>query len=158
MSIAPSALLKILALEPRGTTLKVEAQFNPKELSQDKSIPWKPQRKKGPSDLEYTNCEPWTMSLELFFDGFEGQVSVKEKIESLKELTRFFGNRPQDRRPPKVRVILGAGSEALDKFDAVIESVNVKYTMFAPDGRVLRATATVKLKEAADVKVGKRTD
>jgi hypothetical protein len=158
MAIAPTALLKILALEPDGTTDKVEAQFNPKELSQDKSIPWKPQRRKGPSDLEYTNCEPWTMSLELFFDGFEGQVSVKEKIEGLKKLTRFFGDRPQERRPPKVRILWGAGGEALDRFDAVIESVSVKYTMFAPDGKVLRATATVKLKEAANLRVGKRTD
>jgi hypothetical protein len=159
MSIAPSALMKILALEPRGTTDKVEAQFNPKELSQDKSIPWKPQKKKGPSDLEYTNCEPWSMSLELLFDGFENNdPPVIQRIEDLKKLTRFFGPKRDQMRPPKVRVLWGTGTETLPSFDAVIESVSVKYTMFSPDGKVLRATATVKLKEAADLKVGKRTD
>jgi len=158
MSIAPNALLKILALEPDKTMDKVVAQFNPKELSQDKSIPWKPQKKKGPSDLEYTNCEPWTMSLELLFDGFEqgkDEPSVKDQIEMLKKFTRFFGPGREQRRPPKVRVLWGDAHGTLDKFDAVIESVSVKYTMFSPDGKVLRATANVKFKEAANLKVGK---
>jgi len=30
--------------------------------------------------------------------------------------------------------------------------------MFGPDGQILRATATVKLKEAADLKVGRPRD
>ena len=76
-------------------------------------------------------------------------------IEALKKLTQFFGDRPDQRRPPKVRILWGAGGEALDKFDAVIESVSVKYTMFSPEGKVLRATANVKLKEASSLKVGK---
>jgi hypothetical protein len=151
----PNARLKILSLDPKEM-LTVEAQFNPKELAQDKSVPWQKQKKKGPADLEYTGCEPWTMSLELLFDGFEGEVSVLEKIESLKQLTQHFGTKPSERRPPKVRVIWGTGREKLPSFDAVVESVSIKYTMFSADGQLLRATATVKFKEAADLAVGRQ--
>jgi hypothetical protein len=37
---------------------------------------------------------------------------------------------------------------ALPKFECVIESLSTKYTMFSSEGMLLRATCTVKLKEA----------
>jgi len=153
--IHPNTRLMILALEPKGTTHKVEAQFNPKELAQDKSLPWQKQKNKGTADLEYTGCEPWSMSFELLFDGYEGEVNVHERIEGLKKLTEHYGTRASEKRPPKVRVVWGAGEGRLS-FNAVVESVNVKFTMFSADGQLLRATATVKFKEAADLAVGRQ--
>jgi hypothetical protein len=38
-------------------------------------------------------------------------------------------------------------------FNAVIESVSVRYVMFAPNGVPLRATVDVRLRQAAHVKV-----
>ena len=38
----------------------------------------------------------------------------------------------------------------------MIESVAVKHSTVTPDGKVVRATASVKFKEAADFKVGNK--
>ena len=46
--------------------------------------------------------------------------------------------------------------EVLDGFKCVIESLTTKYTMFSDTGAPLRATCTVKLKEA-DVVSGKKS-
>jgi len=159
-SIHPKAKLKIITLEKvDGVDITVEAQFNPKEIAIDKSVPWQPQKKKGPNDLEYTGGAPRTMSLELLFDGFETGIPVQPQIALLHRITDMIDKDSADKkRPPKVKVIWGTAVEsvAFPQFEAVIESVNVKYTMFSPDGRCLRATAAVKLKEAADLKVGKK--
>jgi hypothetical protein len=147
----PRAKLKILALEPRGTRHKVVAQFNPKEVQIDKSVPWKPQARRGTSDLEYTGCDPRTMSLELLFDGFDTGLSVQGALDDLNRLTQSFGTGRDERRPPKVKVIWGTDDTAsvnLPEFNGVVESVSIKYTMFSGEGVVLRATASVKLKEA----------
>jgi hypothetical protein len=150
--IDPTAKLKILQMEPAGCTLKVTAQFNPKEIQIDKAVPWtKQQAKKKTADLEFTGDEPKTMSIELLFDGYESGVSVVEHLEILEGMTQHFGTKSNEKRPPMVRVIWGADSEkskCLPRFNGVIEGVVVKYTMFARSGEVLRATATVKLKQA----------
>jgi hypothetical protein len=162
MSIDPNAKLKIISLEDPLVT--VIAHFNPKEVSVDRAVPWQKQKKKGPADLEFTGGEPKTMSFELLFDGFESNTSVQTEIAKLHQLTDVV---PALRRPPKVKVVWGTpkdsagrGDESvgggIPSFQAVIESVAVKYTMFTPDGTVVRATATVKFKEAADLKVGKK--
>jgi hypothetical protein len=165
MSIHPSAKLKIVSLE--GPLVTVIAHFNPKEVAVDRSVPWQKQKKKGPADLEYTGGEPKTMSFELLFDGFESNTSVQTEIEKLHKLTDMVNN-TDTKRPPKVKVIWGTPADSADRgqesagggipsFQAVIESVAVKYTMFTPDGKAVRATANVKFKEAADLKVGKKT-
>jgi hypothetical protein len=43
----------------------------------------------------------------------------------------------------------------VEKFRCVIESLSTKYTMFSDDGVPLRATCTVKLKEADVVSMAK---
>jgi len=154
------AKLKIITLDPspQNKIPTIVAQYNPKELQQDKQIPWHKQKRRGPADLEYTGCEGWTMSLELLFDGFEGELDVLAQVTALKSLTQHFGSKPSEARPPKVRLLWGQGEGTLPAFTAVVESVGIKYTMFGPDGQILRATATVKLKEAADLKVGRPRD
>jgi len=165
-SIDPPAKLKIISLE--GDQISVEGSFNPKEVQVDKSVPWQKQKKKGPSDLEYTGGEPKSMSFELMFDGFEAGTSVQGKIDDLHKLTDTTiqeGNNEQKKRPPKVMVIWGAGTGrgansaagGIPKFEAVIESVSVKYTMFLANGTAVRATANIKVKEASSLKVGKKS-
>jgi len=154
-TIDPSAKLKIVSLE-LPTEVTVKAQFNPKEVGVDRSVPWQKQKKKGPADLEYTGGEPKTMSLELMFDGFEQNESIQSSIADLYKLTEPMADKGDKARPTKVAVIWGSeGADNLPKFESVIESVSVKYTMFSPDGKVLRATANLKLKEANNLKVGK---
>jgi hypothetical protein len=156
-TIDPSAKLSIATIE--GPNVTVTAQFNPKEVQVDRSTPWQKQKKaKDVADLEFTGLEPMTMSFELLFDAFEGG-DVASQIEGLYKL-----GKPQTidgaERPPKVKVVWGQGGtsgalSALPQFECVVESVSVKYTMFKPDGTVLRATANVKLKQAAALKRAK---
>jgi hypothetical protein len=49
-------------------------------------------------------------------------------------------------RPPRVALVWG---EDLPRFVGVVASVNVKYTLFTPGGRPVRATCAVKFIEAA---------
>jgi hypothetical protein len=155
----PVGKLKILGLEGTRKPIVVEAQFNPKELQIDKSVPWQKQKKaKNPADLEFTGGEPMTMSLELMFDGFEGRapIGIHPTVQANIQMLVMLADVDETlKRPSKVKVIWGGGD--LPHFEGVIESVSTKYTMFAPDGRVLRATANVKLKQAADLKLGKKT-
>lgn len=148
--IDPSAKLKILVME--GTDkATVEAQFNPKEIQIDRSVSWKKQEaKKRTADLEYTTTEPKSMTVELMFDGYENGESVQPQLDALEKMTQVMGNGPKLKRPPMVRVIWGSEHAAvnLPAFNAVVESLSIKYTMFARNGAVLRATATVKLKQA----------
>jgi hypothetical protein len=150
MSIDASAKLKIVSLEdPRGT---VVAYFNPKEVSVDQSVPWR--KRKGPARLEFTARGPKTMSFELMFDGSETKTSVQTEIDKLRKLADAV---PRLKRPRKVKVIWGTAAAAggISSFQAVIESVSVKYTMVTPDGKLVRATADVNFNKVADFKVGK---
>src|SRR5687767_15836248 len=69
--------LRIIGLEGSASSVTVEAQFNPKEISVDKSVPWQKQKAQGPGVLELSVAEPMTMSLVLMFDVVEGQISIQ---------------------------------------------------------------------------------
>lgn len=60
-------------IEGGASGVTVEAQFNPKEISIDKSVPWQKQKTRGPGDLEFSSADPQTMSSEPMFDGEETQ-------------------------------------------------------------------------------------
>lgn len=146
---APRAHLKIITVD--GPKITIQGTFNPKELQVDEQVPWtQHDATKRAADLEYTGSQPRTMAFELFFDGFERQKSVARDLELLRALARPYGTGPDEKRPPKVRVIWGPAEDSVDlpRFTGVVESVSTKLTMFSPDGHVLRATASIKLKEA----------
>lgn len=130
-----------------------EAQFNPTEISIDKSVPWKQHKSSEPDapTLEFTAAEPRTLQAELVFDTFEDGTNVQSLIAPLEKLASVD---PTKKRPPLVRFQWGSQFPA---FAGVIESVAVKYTLFLPDGTPVRATATIKVKEAFSVRVKKGT-
>ena len=146
----PAGSLTIASVD---TGVKVSAQYNPKELQIDKSVPWQknPQANKSPDkgiQLEFTGAEGRSMSVELLFDGYETGVPVIPQVEALNSMASPMEPGSTDenkRRPPLCVVVWGA---TISKFICVIESLSTKYTMFSPEGVPLRATCTVKLKEA----------
>jgi hypothetical protein len=153
--LAPRATLKLITVDTllgAGEHWVVEAQFNPKEIQVDEQTRWAVS-KEGTKDesLEYTRGNASSMSFELLFDGFESGRSVQPAIDALKRMLRPMGSSPDRKRPPRIKVVWGAraSDESLNlpPFVAVIESVGVKYTMFDDNGKLLRATANVKLKE-----------
>jgi hypothetical protein len=151
----------------------VHAHYNPKELQIDKAVPWSKVNEANQSNslgglfgggggggegihLEFTGAEGRTVTLELLFDGYEqGGVNVGQcvrNLETLASVIRPGSMREDDRRPHRCIVVWG---EVLDGFKCVIESLSTKYTMFSESGEPLRATCTVKLKEA-DIVSGKK--
>lgn len=142
--------LKISGTEGAASGVVVEAQFNPKEISIDKAVPWQRQKTQAPGDLEFSAGEPMTMSCELMFDSFEAGLSIQGEIDKLHLLSDID---PSLKRPPKVNVVWGSGGGALPPFPAVIESIGIKYTMFDANGRPLRATVRLGLKQARKLTV-----
>ncbi len=151
----PNVMLSIQSLESNAVA---PVQFNPKELTIDKSNDWQsgkggqsgsgPWAGKGQTsgdapELEFVAAEPRTMGFELLFDRFEEQGNVhKEFVVPLLALAEPL---PELKRPPRVRVTWGT----LPAFEGVIVSVSTKYTMFLPDGTPVRATVNLTLKESS---------
>lgn len=148
------AKLTIVGVEGAVSGVALESQFNPKEISIDKSVPWQLQKTPGPGDLEFTSANPKTMSFELLFDGFESGSSIQDEIGTLHQLSDID---PSLKRPPKVKVIWGPGSGAgmIPAFEAVVESMTIKYTMFDGNGMPVRATVNIRFVEARKIRVVK---
>jgi hypothetical protein len=150
---------------------KVEAQYNPKELEIQKTVPWSKVNEANKSNgkstqdqgihLEFTGAEGRSISVELLFDGYEKDaggrgVDVSKCVSDLETLAsvRVPGSKKEDERRPH-RCVVTWGT-VLSEFRCVIDSLSTKYTMFSPEGKPLRATCVVKLKEADVVSMGKK--
>lgn len=103
--------------------------------------------------LEFTGAEGRSMTLELLFDDESGGGGkVTSSIAGLQQLAMVVNPKDPDetkRTPPLCVVTWGS---TVGKFTCVVESLSIKYTMFSKAGAPLRATATVKLKEAERIK------
>jgi hypothetical protein len=156
----------------KGENIVVSAQFNPKELQIDRSVPWSPpgeagkeqskNKTKGGVDLEFTGAKGRTLTVELLFDAYEADAKDGFKLEDLETrianleklaAVRKPGSKLEDERRP--HWCLAVWGTALTKFQCVIESISTKYTMFSRDGKPLRATVTLKLTEADSVSTKK---
>ncbi len=136
--------------------LSIEAQYNPADLQRDKPVKWTTHggvgtkgQGTGPLALEYTGAEPRTMTLALLFDTYEHNTSIEPMIEALESLATPTDPTSSDevlRAPPLC--VVAWGIQGMKPFRCVIESVSTKYTMFSSSGVPLRATCTVKVKEA----------
>ncbi len=150
--IPPGAKISIGSYDE--PTIHVEAQYNPKELQVDKAVPWQKHNKANANglQLEFTGAEGRTMSVDLLFDGYEEQSSIHSKVATLETLASVrdeSSTKDEMRRPHHCVVVWGTVMGGGDnKFLCVIEQISTKYTMFSDLGVPLRATVTLKLKEA----------
>jgi hypothetical protein len=167
MPAKPSGKAKFWIQSHDKPALGVVAQYNPKELTITREVPWSPPGEAGGGgsstsasalDLEFTGAKARSLSVELFFDGFEEQAAapytlpVMASIKILEELSSVqMPGKPtapeEKRRPHKCIATWGP----LEAFPCVITSIETKYTMFDTDGTPLRATCTLKLLEAGKV-------
>ncbi len=160
---SPPAKLTIGSLDDEK--LNVIAQYNPAQIDLSRTAGWKAQgadvrpgarrEKKDARDVEFTGGEGRIFSLELLFDGYENNRSVRAQIDDLDKLatSRLADSTDEDKRRPHQCVIVWGGKGSKDgggfrPVRCVIDSLAVKYTMFDEDGVPLRAIATVKLREA----------
>ena len=128
-----------------GHNVALEALYNPNQITCDKQVPWQSHAQARQEFLlEFTGAQPAKLSVELFFDTYEDKKSVYELyISKLEELTvpRSHSDEIQ-RRPPLCMLEWGNG---FPPFKGVVESLNVKYTMFLHNGVPVRATASIAL-------------
>ncbi|HEY3802482.1 MAG TPA: hypothetical protein VGL61_07730 [Kofleriaceae bacterium] len=147
------------------TSVSVSAQYNPKELTVDKQIPWS-QHTKGNTDglqWEFTGSQGRTMNVDLLFDGMEENESVASTVQTFEKLAAVrdpTSTLPEMRRPHHCIAVWGTvlTDPTAPRFQCVIMQVTVKYTMFSPDGNPLRATITLKLQEATRVSMATTDD
>ena len=168
MSFDPAkAKLTIGSLDDNTT---VSAQYNPKELQVDQTVPWKkpqaanqsgadksPGKDENYLTLEFVGAEGRTMSVEMLFDGYEDNKSIAKSVADLEHMARVrdpSSEKDTQRRPH--HCIVSWGERGLPKFKCVIEKLSTKYTMFSSEGTPLRATCTVQLKEAERVEKAKK--
>jgi hypothetical protein len=186
MSFEPArAKLTIGSLDDTGLT--VSAQYNPKELGVEQAVPWKKQEPANSSGaaqggtgggggggsaggakepdnrmaIEFVGAEGRTMTVELLFDGYEPEgrfVNVTAQVAMLQQMCTVIdgGSSKEEKRRPH-HCVVSWGQRGLPKFECVIESLSTKYSMFSSDGEPLRATCTVKLKEAKIVDKEKKS-
>lgn len=150
--------------------LHVEAQYNPKELQIDQTVPWKKpdasnksgNKKSAPGEgiaLEFSGADSRNLTVEFLFDGYESEgrtVNVQAEVEKLQKMASVINptsTKEEERRPHLCVVAWGykkgtGANKAMPSFRCVIASLATKYTMFSSDGVPLRATCTVKLQEA----------
>lgn len=124
----------------------IAVQYNPKEIQVDKTVPWQqhPRSHAEVPGLEYTSGNGKNLAVELLLDGYEAHESVQDTVDQLERLT-VATDIQNKRRPPVCSFIWGA---RFPKFRGVVESLQVKYTMFLPDGAPCRAVVSLKLKQA----------
>lgn len=129
------------------TKESVECYFNPKELTYDKAINYKqhPNQEQDESELEFTAANPQTLAFEVLFDCFESTDEKDVYKKYVSKLETFAMVMEDKKRPPMISFIWGS---ALPVFKGVIEKLNVKYTLFLPDGTPTRATVQINAKRA----------
>jgi hypothetical protein len=143
--------------------LVVTAQYNPKELSIAKNVPWQKHQKGNTDGLQYefTGAEGRTMSLDMLFDGVEEDASIADPVSVLETLAKVrdaTSSDPEMRRPHHCVVVWGTVMGDDQRFQCVITQITAKYTMFSADGRPLRATVTLQLQEATRVSMASSSD
>lgn len=153
-SIDPEAKLTIASMD--DTDKQVSGTYNPKEVQIDKSVPWS-KHKDSKSDnphLEFTGAEPMSMSFEMMFDAVEQNGSIQQTVTTLLDMARIIESQ---KRPHQVKVLWGSsGTDFLPEFVGVIESVSTKYQMFSKEGKPMRATCNIKLKQASQLSFKKK--
>jgi Contractile injection system tube protein len=121
----------------------IKCYFNPATITIDKQVPWQ-EHKNSEDDLpslEFTSGAAKTLNVELLFDMFEAKGDVYETyVTQLEDLVLMD---PELKRPPMCVFSWGK----MRAFQGVVEDLNVKYTLFLPDGTPCRATVGVKMKE-----------
>ena len=155
------AKIEITPLDQNGVkqeAKKVQALFNPNSYSISKSVSWSEQRSvtHNAPMIEFGGGGSRELSLELFYDVTE-QVNEKkendvrkltDKLVALTRIKRDLG------RPPVI--VVSWGDDSSSRFDfpftGVVTSLRQNFTLFSSDGKPLRATLTLAIKEFLDWK------
>jgi nucleoid-associated protein YgaU len=144
------------------TKEQVICMFNPKEYTFSKQNKWeeKTAKGKGVPHLEFGGGAPANLKLQLFFDTYEDHSypglnvthgsDVRQYTKGLWDMMKIADKNKNPKtgkgEPPHVRFEWGN----LWSFEAVIDSMSQKFTLFKSDGTPLRATLDVSFRQVTD--------
>jgi hypothetical protein len=133
------ALTKATLSPESGSPITV--QFNPKELSLSKSVPWEPQASSGADvpEQQFNTGQGRTLSFELYFDRFEENADITGEVKGIEAMAQINGDL---HRPPIVTFVYGVFN-----FQGVFKEVQTRFTMFLDTGSPCRATVSCTLQE-----------
>jgi hypothetical protein len=134
----------------------IDVMFNPKEYTIQRSVKWEAGKNSGKNmpQMKFTNGEPASLQLELFFDTYEESGEARDVRKHTKKIWELMMIDPEILQDKKSKV--GRPSEILfqwgkgEKFKAVVQSVSQKFTMFLSDGTPVRAVLTVGMLQIED--------
>ena len=146
-----------------GNTAEITAMFNPDQITYTKSNTWNLHHTNGQNlpEVSFASGVPATLAVTLLFDGTEDGQNVAKIINRLTELTKVNkelkgrrssangGDAPSNSfqgRPPTVRFHWGNYLS----FDAVVQKVISRFSMFLDDGTPVRASVDVTFMQIAD--------
>lgn len=133
----------------KGKLGELRFQFNPSEFSVQKSAAWETKPGKDAEEAtmpEFTGSKPRSMNVEVFLDATDSPShDITKDIELLFDCCTPAAESLGKNRPSPPFVLFGWGTTM--QFEAYVESVSVKYTMFKQDGTPIRALATLSLQE-----------
>lgn len=136
-------------IKTKDGSQRLQCLFNPNEYTIVKSANWCRTAVRGAqtaSMAEFVGTNPRSLRMELFFDGWgSGSGDVSGNIDLLMEWTNPTRQSIQTNIPAPPIVFFVWGTKTL--FDAYVESVSARYSMFAGDGTPIRATASVVFEE-----------
>ena len=137
---------------------RVECLFNPQEYTFAKQNNWEKKKTTGGNvpQITFSGGEPATLQMELFFDTYadakngaaeDVRKKYTDKIWKLMIVDESLKDKKSKKgRPPKVRFQWGSAWS----FNAVIKSVQQRFTLFLSDGTPVRATLSVLFQQLTD--------
>jgi nucleoid-associated protein YgaU len=136
--------------EPGAPIDRIPFQFNPKELSIQKSAKWprtNARSAKSSGTPEFQGADPCKLTMEIFFDAtdtMDGKVvACVEQLFACCVPTEHSATKGGKALPPLVVLHWGA----ITSFTAFVTSVQAKYTLFTAEGTPIRASCSVSLEE-----------
>lgn len=136
---------------------KIPVLFNPAEYSIERANAYKttPLPNIGSPLIQFVNGDAATLSLELFLDDWtdpdgppaevpllSGRGETRSVRQRIDEIVSLLDVDRGLHAPPRVRFVWGPL-----RFEAVIEKIGRKITLFRPDGTPARATLSVSFRE-----------
>jgi hypothetical protein len=149
MAKLEKATIEILAGSHAGDP-PIIVLFNPTEYTRERANAFKSTPIPGLASplIQFVNGEADTLSMELFLDDYTDPVPldprgpIKPVYDRVKAIADLLEIDRDLHAPPPVRFNWGP-----IRFDAVIEKLSQKFTLFRPDGSPARATLNVTFKE-----------
>ncbi len=148
-----TSLAKALIINLDNGSKRIPCLFNPTEYTFSKQNTWVQGHTSGTDmpALEFSSGLPATLQMQLLFDTYTERKDVREAYtDAIWELMSvdpsLKDSKTQRSRPPMVRFQWGKSWS----FDAVITSINQRFTLFLDDGTPVRATLDVSFQQVKD--------